>query len=295
MTRVKSLLLRPCAKINLTMEVFEKRQDGYHEVRTVLQSISLRDQLFLTPRKEKGAVLICNIPQLLGEDNLIMRAYDLLAEYFDLGGVEFRLDKHIPWQSGLGGGSADCAATLRGLCQLFQLELSLEELLELGIRLGADVPACLLGVPVLAEGIGEQLTPIHTGPSLELVVLMPPAAFDTPQMYQRLDARQVCLQPISLDDILQGLCKGDTVQVARGLYNHFEEVVPQAEMIAGAKACLREMGALGASMTGAGAAVFGIFSDCEAADYAARQLMGGEYRVFRCHTLADAWAEEETK
>ena len=290
-----SLILRPCAKINLTMEVFQRRADGYHEVRSVLQSVSLRDRLILTPLPGRELEFSCDVPELGGEDNLVMRAYRLLEARHPLGGVRMRLEKAIPCQSGMGGGSADCAGALRGLCRLFGLELPREELMALGAELGADVPACLDGRPVLAEGIGEKLTPLEAGPPLELVILMPPAAFSTPEMYRRLDRREVLPSPVPLDGRIRGLAAGVPGAVAKGLCNHFEKTAPCGALIAGAKAALLSAGAVGASMTGAGAAVFGVFESAAAADRAADMLRDGPCRSFRCRTLADAWETEDKR
>lgn len=290
-----TLTLFPCAKINLTMEVFGRREDGYHHIRSVMESVSLRDRLTIR-RIPSGFRFHCSIPELSGEDNLVVRAWRLLADRFALDGAELELEKQIPWGSGMGGGSSDCAGALLGLARMFQLPLSLEELMKLGKSLGADVPFCLLGQPALAAGIGEILSPLPAGPQLELIILMPPASFSTPEMYRRLDSRPEIPTPISLTSFLEGLEQGDVRQITHGLLNHFEEAVPAPQLLKKAKDSLLAAGAWGASMTGAGAAVFGVFPDGDTADRAMDHLISAEdWQIYRCHTLADPWSEQAQK
>ncbi len=288
----KTLILYPCAKVNFTMEVLDKRPDGYHLVRTVMQSVSLRDRLTIERTRERGILFTCTLPELAGEDNHVVRAFRLLEREFCLpGGIRAHLDKRIPCQSGMGGGSSDCAGALLGVVRLFDLPVSAKELAALGKQLGADVPFCLGGRPALAQGIGEKLTPLTVGPPMELVVLMPPAAFSTPEMYRRLDSRTQRPPLMDLEPLLHGLAAGDSCAVSGALCNHFEAAAPCPHLIDEAKQALLSAGAQGASMTGAGAAVFGIFSSREKADAAAFRLRRKEgFRVFRCHTLADAWS-----
>ena len=276
--------LHAYAKVNLALDVCGKRPDGYHAVRMVMQSISLCDTVTLLPAAA-GVHLTCSDPALpCGDGNLATRAAALFLVRTGLdAGVSLHLEKRIPSQAGLGGGSADAAAVLRGLDRLFDTRIPMETLLSWGLELGADVPFCLLGGTALAEGIGEQLTPLPGLPRTHLVVVKPAGGVSTPAAYGAIDA----LQPpphADVDAVIAAL--SDPVRMARCMQNVFEAVVfPQMPVLGAVKRQLLELGAAGALMSGTGSAVFGVFRDLQAAQDAGAALQPGPHQVFLAHTL----------
>ena len=267
------------AKLNLTMEVLDRRPDGYHNIRSVMVFLDLWDRV--TVEKAPAFSFRCSDPALDGPENLAVRAWEALRARYPAGPVSIRLTKRTPCQSGMGGGSADAAAVLRGLNRLFRLGLSREELCRVGRSLGADVPACVLEGGVLAEGIGERVTPFSPG-ELHFVVLKPGASFSTPRMYARLDQTPGARPPGDHRAMAAAAAAGDARRVAALLMNHFEGAAEAPEEIARAKSLLVEAGALGASMTGAGSAVFGVFPGREEASRAWEALKGRYPAAFLC-------------
>lgn len=282
MTPMEELEFPVFAKINLILEVLGRRPDGYHPIRSVLQTITLEERLRLVPAEAFS--FHCNIPQLENPQNLVVRAWRAVEALRPLPPMAVTLEKAIPWQSGLGGGSADAAALIRGLCRLLGWHPGRETLLRLGLSLGADLPAALTGGAVVAEGIGEQITPLPDGPSLPLAILKPPVSFSTAQMYQRIDRCPPAPQG-DLPAMTAALQAGDAAGAARLLCNHFEQAASPQEPIRLAKAALLAQGALGAGMTGSGSAVFGIFAREEEAAAAARSLAQAGWQAWACRTL----------
>ena len=267
------------AKLNLTMEVGERRPDGYHLIRSVMAFVELWDLVEL--EKAPAFSFRCSDPALDGPDNLAARAYGAMAERYPVGPVSIRLTKRIPCQSGMGGGSADAAAVLRGLDRLFGLGLPREELCRVGQSLGADVPACVLGGGVYARGIGERVEPFPLG-EVWAVAVKPPASFSTPRMYARLDRCPGERPPGDHRAMMAALEAGDAGRAAGLLMNHFEGAAEDPGEIARAKAALLEAGALGASMTGAGSAVFGLFPGEGEAREARERLSREGHEAFLC-------------
>ena len=259
------------AKVNLTLAVTGRRPDGYHTLETVFQSVSLCDRLVLE-RQETGLSLneAAGIP---AEENIITRADKLLrSEFPALGGVRVRLEKNIPAEAGLGGGSTDAAAYLRGMNRLYGLGMTGERLCGLAERLGADVPFCIRGGTALATGIGEKLTPIKSRLPLWFIIAKPETGCATPAMYRRIDEMGERLrQRFTAGDAVRALETGDLQGLCGSLYNVFEEAadLPEAEMIRGE---MRQSGALAAMMTGTGSAVFGIYPDEQTAAAAVKLL-----------------------
>ena len=249
------------AKVNLTLAVTGKRPDGYHTIESVFQSVSLCDRLTLE-KQERGFTLneAAGIP---AEENTITRADRLLrAEY-----------------PGLGGGSADAAAYLRGMNRLYGLGLSGEALRALAVKLGADVPFCVEGGTASAAGIGEILTPIESRLPLWLVITKPAAGCSTPAMYRRIDELGESLrQRFTAQKAAEALERADLTGLCGSLYNVFEQVtsLPELNVI---REELRQSGALAAMMTGSGSAVFGIYPAEEAAAAAAEQMAQRRWAV----------------
>lgn len=264
----REIRLKAFAKVNYALDVVGVRPDGYHEIRSVMQSISLADEVALE-RIEGGFELRVE-PENVGigplEQNTAYRAWTLLGE---LCGSELpvraTLQKNTPAGAGLGGGSSDAAAVLLGLDELFDLGLSTRELISLGEKVGADVPFCLTGGTALAEGIGEVLSNLPAPPDQRLLVLKPSGGADTGRVYRAYDAAPVPGVD-SAERVLAALTSGDLVSLAGALGNDLapfskKELPEVAEL----EEKLLEAGALGASVTGSGSAVYGLFRDEEAA------------------------------
>ena len=257
------------AKLNLSLDVLEKRPDGYHEMRMVMQTVDLCDRLRLETGTGKPLSMRSNLGFLPADGrNLAAAAALRLAEDTgaDWGGLSITLDKTIPVCAGLAGGSADAAAVLRGLNQLAGLHLPPERLEETGAKVGSDVPYCVRGGTALAQGRGEVLTDLPPLPPCHVVVCKPAFSVPTPELFARLDGVRIRRRPDTAG-LLSALEAGDLAGVARRMYNVFEDALPprRAAEIQRLKTELIQQGALGACMSGTGSALFGLFSDGEAA------------------------------
>lgn len=272
---------RAYAKINLTLDVGAKRADGYHEITSVMQRISLWD----TVTVERGTgcdSLLCSVPVTEDvNDNLCMKALRVFftETAMESGGVSITLEKHIPTQAGLGGGSTDAAAYLRGMDRLYGLGLCREGLRALAAELGADVPFCIDGGAAAAAGIGERLTPVESHLPLWLVITKPKAGCSTPAMYRRIDEMGESLrQRFTTQEAAKALEKGDLAGLCGSLYNVFEEVTALPEL-SEIRQELRQSGALAAMMTGSGSAVFGIFPEEAVAKAAAEKMAESRWAI----------------
>ena len=198
--------LKALGKINLGLDVLGKRPNGYHDVRMVMQTIYLYDQIIMEKKKESGIEISTNLFYLpVNENNLAYRAARLLMDEFDIHtGVKISLTKHIPVAAGMAGGSSNAAAVLYGMNRMYGLGLSMEELMERGVTLGADVPYCIMRGTVLAEGIGEILTPLPAMPKCQIVVAKPPVSVSTKMVYEKLDSHRIEDHP-DIDGIIDGL------------------------------------------------------------------------------------------
>ena len=255
---------RACAKLNLTLDVLGRRPDGYHDMRMVMQTVSLCDHLLIEYGTGAPVRVSSNLDYLpTGGSNLAAAAALRLCEAVGRTcGVSIAIQKGIPVCAGLAGGSADAAAVLRGLNQLLDLGLSWEDLAEIGQRIGSDVPYCVLGGTALAEGRGERLTPLPPLPHCWAVLCKPYFSISTPELFGRIDSVHIRCRP-DTDGVLAALEQGDLIGVARRMYNVFEDVLPERRgaEVAEIKNLLIQQGALGASMSGTGPTVFGLFSD----------------------------------
>ena len=279
----QKITLKAHAKLNLTMEILGKRSYGYHDIRSVMQFISLFDTIDI--EQSDYFRFWCDDCNLLGNDNLAVKAYWLMQPKFDLPPVSISLQKRVPYMSGMGGGSADCAAVLSGLNTLFHLGLSHEQLADFGKTLGADVPACIHGHTLLAEGIGEKITPVQSSHTLHFCVIKPKVSFCTKEMYERMDCDNLFQAVDNTTDIISALASGNPQAVASCFYNSFEQVAMPVEPIETAKQLLLEHGAVGSAMTGAGSAVFGLFADKQTAQSAYTNLLKTGVSVHYCHSL----------
>jgi len=280
-----TLRVRSFAKINLAHAVLGKRGDGYHEVRTVLQSTDLHDELEFraAPRLE----LRCeDLPTVPAEDNLVWQAAEALARFAAVSrGAEIRLKKNIPAGSGLGGGSSNAAATLLALCRLWELPVSMEELGSIARALGSDVPFFLWGGTALGIGRGEEIYPMAEPPPSSLVVVYPGISISTGEAYRSL--KMVLTSPQSIHKIARLCGQMHLSPCLTEAFNDFEaSILPANQTIREAKESLVELGATAALLSGSGSSVFGFFKDEESALAASRSLDRDDWRVFPAKTLS---------
>lgn len=258
-----SIRLKARAKINLGLDVLGKREDGYHEVRMVMQTIGIYDRLILTKIPEEEIRITSNLAFLpVNENNLIYKAIKLLKdEYHFPGGVSVDLNKFIPVAAGMAGGSTDAASTMFGVNRLFGLNLSMGKMMELGVRLGADVPYCVMRGTALAEGIGEKLTRITPVPHMWILIAKPQINVSTRLVYEQLDMGGIQKNP-DIDGIIRAIEAQDVVRIAQSMGNVLENVtVPLYPVIETIKQDMLSHGAINAMMSGSGPTVFGIFPD----------------------------------
>ena len=254
------------AKINLSLDVTGLREDGYHTLDTVMHTVSLCDRLTLSLEEEPGIRLATDRDYLpVDEKNTAYRAAKLFFEAAGRPhqGLTLRIEKHIPSRAGMGGGSADAAAVLRGLNALFGAPLSGAELEALGARIGADVPFCVRGGSCRCTGVGEVLTPAPALPPCFLVICKPPVGVSTPRAYALLD-RLPPARTQATPRVLEALAQGDLRAIGESLGNRFEDALHLIPVRQARKAMLAA-GALGARMTGSGSAVYGLFPREDAA------------------------------
>ena len=282
------------AKLNLTLDILGKREDGYHELRMVMQSIDLQDAVTVEVREEPGLYLTTDVSYLpRGGGNIGAKA---AARFFEETGLEPRglaidIRKHIPVCAGMAGGSSDGAAVLRVLRRVLLPELPCGRLEEIGALVGSDVPYCVRGGTVLAEGRGERLTDLPPLPPCFLVVCKPACSISTPELFAQVRAKRLRCHP-DTGGMLRALEGGDLEGVARRLYNVFEDVLPRRyAQVFEMKSALLTQGAMAASMTGSGPTVFGMFRDRERAALA-REALAAQYpAVFLCRPVQGAGQE----
>ena len=263
----QELILRAHGKINLGLDVLRRLENGYHEVRMIMQTVELADTVTMRRRPEERIALKTDRAGLpCDERNLAYRAAKLMKEKFSLReGVEIILEKRIPVAAGMAGGSADCAAVLKGMNELFDLGMSLEELQKEGVKLGADVPYCLMGGCALSEGIGEALTALKRPPACELVLAKPDVDVSTKHVYENLRLNRLGRHP-DIDGILRSIENGDLEGLCGKLENVLESVTGKEYPVIGEiEEVMKGEGALAAVMSGSGPTVFGIFRGKEAA------------------------------
>ena len=255
--------LKALAKINLGLDVLGRRENGYHDVRMVMQSIYLYDEVKIAKKKEPGITLTTNLKFLpTGDGNIAYKAAQLLMDEFDLKeGVQITLNKHIPVAAGLAGGSSNAAAVLFGINRMFSLGLSQKELMERGVTLGADVPYCVMRGTVLAEGIGEILTPLPACPKCHVLIAKPPISVSTKLVYEKLDSHEIENHP-DIDGMVRDIENSDLYSMVNKMGNVFEPgIIGKYPVIREIKDLMEEHGALKAMMSGSGPTVFGIFDD----------------------------------
>lgn len=277
------------AKINLSLDVTGRREDGFHTLDTVMQTISLCDTVTLTSVQEPGISLRTNFRYLpVNEKNTAYRAAALFFEQCGIAnpGLQIEIQKRVPSRAGLGGGSADAAAVLRGLNELYDAGLSKETLLELGAKIGADVPFCIHGGACRCTGVGEVLSPVSPLPDCFLVLCKPPAGMSTPRAYALLD-QSPSARTQGTPRLLEALESGDLRSIGKALSNRFDDAM-RLMQVRKIKQIMRSAGAAGALMTGSGSAVFGLFASEECAKNCAGLLLE-QGEVFLARPVRDVF------
>lgn len=253
--------LKALAKINLGLDVLGKREDGYHEVRMVMQTIHLYDRVEIKKTRSPHIHVETNLYYLpVNEDNLVYRAAKLMKDEFQIKeGVRIVLQKFIPVAAGLAGGSSDAAAVLVGMNRIFNLGLKQNKLMEIGLKIGADVPFCIMRGTALAEGIGEKLTALPPMPKCPVLIAKPAISVSTKAVYEGLKLYDGMEHP-DIDGVMEGIQQKDLKGVASHMGNILETVtIPMYPVIEDIKKLMLENGALNAMMSGSGPTVFGLF------------------------------------
>ncbi|MCI8496648.1 MAG: 4-(cytidine 5'-diphospho)-2-C-methyl-D-erythritol kinase [Clostridiales bacterium] len=275
------------AKINLSLDISGRRSDGYHLIRTVMQSIDLCDTVTLRLEDHCGISVRCSssaVPE--NEHNIAFKAAQAFFKTIqnESYGVSIKIKKRIPVAAGLAGGSTDAAAVLLGLNHLLNGPLSTDELMDVAEQVGADVPFCIEGGTMLAEGIGSLLSPLPNLPDCFLVLAKPQEGVSTKEAYRLFDSLTSVRHP-DVDGIAQAICAGNLVQTSALLSNVFEEVNPPSD-VSHIKETMRRHGCIGCCMSGSGPSVFGLFQDKSRADGCISELKHDYEEVFLCRPLS---------
>jgi len=266
--------LRAFAKINLGLDILRKREDGYHEVRMIMQTIQMYDVLEMKKVKKPGISLSVNYPYIPSDErNLVYKAAKLLMDEFQVKeGVDIRLEKFIPVAAGMAGGSSDAAAAMVGINHLFKLGLSEKDLMDRAVNIGADVPYCIMRGTALAEGIGEKLTRIAQVPDCYVLIGKPGIGVSTKTAYESLQLDKIQSHP-DIDGMIRDIENGNLLAMTDKMGNVFESgIIRKYPVIGEIKDLMEANGALKAMMSGSGPTVFGIFDDREKMEAAAAVL-----------------------
>lgn len=267
------LKLKAYAKINLSLDVLNKRNDGYHNVKMIMQQITLYDEIIL--KKINEDIIIATDCLFLPTDmsNIAYKSASLILEKYNIdGGIYIDIKKNIPIAAGLAGGSSDAAAVIRGMNILYDLNLSLEEMIEIGASIGADVPFCILGNAALAEGIGERLTRVKGLNSGWIVLSKPNICISTAEAYGNLKLDDISIRP-KTGALLKALERDNLYDISNNLCNVFESGIFNKYLVVKLiKEKMFEYGAVGSLMSGSGPSVYGIFKDYNKAKSAYEKL-----------------------
>lgn len=274
---MKEIRLKARAKINISLDVIKKRDDGYHDLSMIMQTINLYDKVNLKKIKKNDIIIKTNLPFLpVNERNLVYKVIQYMREIYNIeSGVFVDLYKVIPVAAGLAGGSSDAAATIKGMNKLFNLKLSFDEMLTIGGKFGADIPYCMIGGTALAEGIGDKITCLNPFPKCYIVIAKPTYSMSTASVYGNLKLNQIINRPNN-KLIISAINNKDLNQISNNLCNVLETVTiaeyPHINLI---KRKLIEKGALGALMSGSGPSVYGLFNNKVSAHNAMKYLKQG--------------------
>ena len=278
-----NISLKAYAKVNLSLDILARRDDGYHELCMIMQSVGVYDKVNLTKLRHKDIEISSNIKGLcIPENNIVYRAAKLLYERFDIEeGLHINLYKYIPMGAGMAGGSTDAAAVLRGMNELYNLRLSKEELMKIGLEIGADVPFCICGGTMLAKGIGEELSELKSMPNAHLLLVKPYFSISTKEAYSLVDLSKLTDKDRpDTGKIISYIEEGNLKKIAENMKNVFELYIGKKyPLIEKIKQELIRQGALGAVMTGSGSVVFGVFEDLILAKKCYETFKQGEFRA----------------
>lgn len=285
------LIKKTPAKINLTLDVTGKLENGYHTLSMIMQSIDVCDELSFEKTADETILFSMNkdLPDKIpAEKNLVYKAAKLMKDTFKIdGGFKIHLTKNIPAAAGLAGGSSDCAATLIGINELCGLGLDIEKLCEIGVKLGADVPFCIRKGTMLAEGIGEILTPLTPLTGIPVLLIKPNISISTPYVYKHLKLNELDYHPDN-KAVISYIKDKNIKKIAASLSNVLETVtIPENPIIAELKRYLTEIGAIGSLMSGSGPTTFGIFKNMETAKKAYKKAKADypDFDVVLCRTM----------
>ena len=280
--------LKALAKINLGLDVLRRREDGYHEVKMIMQTIGLHDDLEIRKTKTPGIQVKTNLYYLpTNENNLVYKAAKLLMDEFQIhDGVSIQLKKRIPVAAGMAGGSSDGAAVLWGINQMYGLGLSMQALMERGVRLGADVPYCIQRGTALAEGIGEKLSVLPSMPKCTILIAKPGISVSTKFVYENLHANDLKPeQHPDVDSMIEAMRQKDLGLLCSRMGNVLETVtIPAYPVINEIKRTMMDNGAIGSMMSGSGPTVFGIFDSPVAAKQAMKAVRAAKLAKQICLT-----------
>ncbi len=278
------ITLKSHAKINICLDLTGRRDDGYHLLRTVMQTVTLSDIIKMEKLDSPQIKISCNLPYIPTDHRNI--AHKISAAFFDRvgidGGVYIRLKKYIPSGAGLGGGSSDGAAVLEGLCRLYNVEMPKDERVKLTEKIGADIPFFIYGGTALCEGIGEKITPLESLPECWFVIVKPKASLSTPSVFSSLSIPEV-FEINSTDLVIAGLKSANIKNVFASARNALEDAsIKKCPVIADIKKALYSQGAIFSMMSGSGSAVYGVFTNKKTAKKAYNHIS----RICKCSYIA---------
>ena len=271
--------MKSYAKINLGLDVLDTLPNGYHTLKMIMQTISLHDTLYFEKRKKPAIVLRTNLPYLPTNDkNIVYQAIRLFKENMKIyDGIFCTITKHIPVAAGMAGGSGNAAAALKAMDLLYGTHLTTEQLCEMGVKLGADVPYCITGGTALAEGIGDILTPLPSPPKAKILIVKPPVSVSTGEVYKNLRLDNETVHP-DIDSCVRAIKDGSLKNLCDNLGNVLEDVTAKLHpVISEIKTKMKELGADGTLMSGSGPTVFGLFEDVTAAQAAYEYYSGSSF------------------
>lgn len=277
------IYLKTRAKINLTLNVLNKRPDNYHNIESVFQKISLYDELYLEKNNSDNLKLTCNIKELENQSNILFKTYNKLKEiYPNISGVSVKLIKNIPMQAGLGGGSTNCAGFIKGLNLLFDLNMSKEDMINIGKTLGADVVPCMFST-IKSEGIGDIVSSFKSNLKYYILVVQPEFKCNTKIMYDKLDNSQNLKQMYYTNEVINILKNGNTKDLKNKLYNVFEFAIDQKDLLDKLKNDFINSGAVASLLSGSGSCIYGIYSNKEDIKKAYEFMKNKyNYEFYRC-------------
>ena len=281
---MEELYLKSYAKVNLALEVLYKREDGYHEIESIMQEVSLCDEIVFEDKQE-GITIESNSGEIpLDSSNLVYKVWEKMKEVSGVDrGLKIKIHKNIPVAAGLAGGSSNGAMTFKAINQLWDLKLSDDELIKIGSSIGADIPFCIMGGTAKAQGIGEKLTKIKPFKDKYILIANPGIAIPTAYAYSKVNLSG---ERYDLEELIRAMDRDDLKQVSNKLYNRLEKVIiAENPIIQDIKNSMMKNGALGALMSGSGSTVFGIFDDEDKLEFANRKLSESIEKVYSCKTI----------